>query len=86
MILPIYALGQKVLKKKAVEIDSNFEDLNLLIENMWETMYNAKGIGLAAPQIGKSLRLFLVDTEQMDEESEEKRRCHKVLRNKNQIL
>jgi len=62
MILPVYAYGQKVLKAKAKEILPNDDDILKLIENMWETMYNAKGIGLAAPQIGKSLRLFLVDT------------------------
>jgi peptide deformylase len=68
MILPIYAYGQRVLKKKAIAIDKDYEDLSVLIENMWETMYNAKGVGLAAPQIGKSIRLFLVDTVQMEEE------------------
>lgn len=81
MILPIYALGQKVLKKKAVEIDSNSEELTDLISNMWETMYNAKGIGLAAPQIGKGMRLFLVDTEQMDEDGDEKIGIKKVFIN-----
>jgi len=68
MILPIYAYGQPVLKRMANEITSEYEKLDELIENMWETMYNAKGIGLAAPQIGKSIRLFLVDTEQMQDE------------------
>jgi len=68
MILPIYAYGQRVLKRKAIAIDKDYEDLSILIENMWETMYNAKGVGLAAPQIGKSIRLFLVDTIQMEEE------------------
>ena len=45
--------------------------INDLIENMWETMYNANGIGLAAPQIGKSIRLFLVDTKQIEEEEKD---------------
>jgi len=72
MILPIYAYGQPVLKKKAVEIDENYEGLAELLENMWETMYNAQGVGIAAPQIGKAIRIFLVDTEQvMDEGKEE---------------
>ncbi|NNE27381.1 MAG: peptide deformylase [Saprospiraceae bacterium] len=71
MILPIYAYGQAVLKKVAKDIDQEFEELNTLIENMWETMYNAKGIGLAAPQIGKSLRLFLVDTKQIEDDEKE---------------
>lgn len=65
MILPIYALGYPVLKKKAKDIEQVDEEIITLITNMWETMYNANGIGLAAPQVGKSLRLFLVDTEQM---------------------
>ena len=62
MILPIYAFGQSVLKKKAVTIEKDYPDLDILLENMWETMYNAKGVGLAAPQIGMSIRLFLIDT------------------------
>lgn len=65
MILPIYALGFPVLNKKAKDIESIDETITTLISNMWETMYNAQGIGLAAPQIGKSLRLFIIDTEQM---------------------
>lgn len=68
MILPIFAYGQPVLKKKAADIENNDDALKTLIENMWETMYNAKGIGLAAPQIGKSIRLFLIDTVQVMEE------------------
>ncbi|MFM7662550.1 MAG: peptide deformylase [Bacteroidota bacterium] len=61
MIVPIIAYGDPVLKKVASEIDENYHGLNLLIENMFETMYNAKGVGLAAPQIGLSIRLFIVD-------------------------
>ena len=61
MILPIVAYGSNVLKTKAVNITPDFQDLNTLIENMWETMYNANGVGIAAPQIGKSIRLFVVD-------------------------
>ncbi|MCL4114594.1 UNVERIFIED_CONTAM: hypothetical protein GTU68_034295 [Idotea baltica] len=67
MILPIMALGQPVLKRVAAPIEEDYEGLEKLIEDMWETMYNAKGIGLAAPQIGRSIRLFLVDTEQFEE-------------------
>ena len=72
MVLPIYAYGQSVLRKKAEEIQEDKADLSELIENMWETMYNAKGIGLAAPQIGKSIRLFLVDTEQLENQGDDK--------------
>lgn len=71
MILPIYAYGQPVLKKEAELIDKDYEELDKLIEDMWETMYNAKGIGLAAPQIGRSIRLFLVDTIQLKDPEQE---------------
>ncbi len=61
MKLPIIAYGDPVLRKKAVDIPSDYPDLKLLIENMFETMYSAHGVGLAAPQIGLSVRLFVVD-------------------------
>ncbi len=60
-ILPIVAYGDPVLKKVAEEIDQDYPELDKLIENMFETMYKASGVGLAAPQIGKSIRLFIVD-------------------------
>lgn len=62
MILPIIAYGDPVLRKIGSEIDQEYGGLKTLIENMWETMYNANGVGLAAPQIGLPIRLFLVDT------------------------
>jgi len=61
MIIPIVAYGDPILKKEATEIDKNYPDLKPLIDNMFETMYAAQGVGLAAPQIGKSIRLFIVD-------------------------
>jgi peptide deformylase len=61
MILPIVAYGSPVLKKRCIDISIDHKDLNLLIQNMWETMYAASGVGLAAPQIGLSIRLFVVD-------------------------
>lgn len=61
MILPIVAYGDQVLKKKAVDIDKDYPELEALINNMFDTMYEANGVGLAAPQIGKSIRLFIVD-------------------------
>jgi len=61
MILPIIAYGTPILKKEALEIDETFEGLHELIANMFETMYEASGVGLAAPQIDKSIRLFIVD-------------------------
>ncbi|TVR79952.1 MAG: peptide deformylase [Saprospirales bacterium] len=70
MILPVYGLGQAVLRKEAERISPDYPDLKELIESMWDTMYNAKGVGLAAPQIGRSIRLFLVDTEQTYAEDE----------------
>ncbi len=70
MILPIYAYGSKILKKKALPIGHDFPNLRELIDNMWETMYNANGVGLAAPQIGQAIRIFIVDTSQLDEEEE----------------
>jgi len=76
MILPIVAYGDPVLRKSCDEIDSDYTGLNELLANMWETMYNANGVGLAAPQIGKAIRLFLVDTSPFadDEELTEKER------------
>ena len=61
MILPIVAYGTVVLKQKAKEIAEDYEGLQQLIDNMFETMNAANGVGLAAPQIGKSIRLFIVD-------------------------
>ena len=62
MILPIIAYGDPVLKKKGKEITKDYPNFDTLLENMFETMYNASGVGLAAPQIGLPIRLFLVDT------------------------
>lgn len=62
MILPIVAYGDPVLRKSCKAIEKDYPKLGELIENMWETMYNASGVGLAAPQIGLAIRLFLVDT------------------------
>jgi len=73
MILPIYAYGHAVLKKVAEPINKDYPNLSELIQNMWETMESAHGVGLAAPQIGLSIRLFVVDsTPAVDEESGEK--------------
>lgn len=66
MILPIYAYGQPVLRKKSLPIGSDYPGLASLIQDMWDTMYSAKGVGLAAPQVGKDIRLFVIDTTQLD--------------------
>ncbi|WGK64318.1 peptide deformylase [Croceiramulus getboli] len=70
MILPIVAYGDPVLKKKAKAITPDYPALQELIENMYETMYGAHGVGLAAPQIGRAIRLFIVDTQPFSEDDE----------------
>lgn len=73
MILPIVAYGSPVLKKMADEIEEDYKGLADLISNMFETMYEASGVGLAAPQIGKSIRLFVIDASpfaEVDEDEE----------------
>lgn len=70
MILPIYLYGQPVLRKKALDISSDYPHLKELIENMFETMYHANGIGLAAPQIGLDIRLFVIDLSPLAEDDE----------------
>lgn len=69
MILPIVLYGHPVLRKVAEPIEKNYEGLNQLIKDMFDTMNNANGVGLAAPQIGKSIRLFIVDTSPFAESS-----------------
>jgi peptide deformylase len=68
MILPVVAYGDPVLRKRAESITKDYPKLEMLIENMKETMYGAFGVGLAAPQIGLPIRLFLVDTEPFAED------------------
>jgi peptide deformylase len=62
MILPIVGYGDPVLRKKGEEITQDYPNLKEVIANMYETMYNAYGVGLAAPQVGLAIRLFIVDT------------------------
>lgn len=75
MILPIVAYGNPILRKVAHDIDEHYPDLKKLIEDMWETMYASNGVGLAAPQVNKDIRLFVVDSAQifanMDEKDKE---------------
>ena len=70
MILPIVAYGDAVLRKKAEDISKDYPKLDELLANMYETMYGAYGVGLAAPQIGLPIRLFLVDTEPFSEDKD----------------
>ena len=70
MILPILGYGNPILKKVATDISPQYPNLDELIGNMWDTMYAAKGVGLAAPQIGLSIRLFVIDaTPFLDDEN-----------------
>ncbi len=75
MILPIVAYGNPILRKVSQDIDETYPNLDKLIEDMWETMYASNGVGLAAPQIGRDIRLFVMDSAQifanMDEEERE---------------
>ncbi|MFA6056925.1 MAG: peptide deformylase [Taibaiella sp.] len=67
MILPIVAYGHPVLRKECEDITKDYPELSKLIEDMWETMYYTNGVGLAAPQINRPVRIFVVDTEQIVE-------------------
>jgi peptide deformylase len=75
MILPIVAYGSPVLRKICTDIAVDYPALDKLIADMWETMYNSNGVGLAAPQINKDIRLFVMDSEQIfsnkDEDDDE---------------
>jgi peptide deformylase len=71
MILPIVAYGHPVLRKKCEDIKKNYPDLQKLIEDMWETMYASNGVGLAAPQVNKPIRLFVIDSKQLTDKFEE---------------
>ena len=74
MILPIVAYGSPVLRKVCDDINSDYPGLEKLIADMWETMYNSNGVGLAAPQINVPIRLFVMDSEQifLNQEEDEK--------------
>ncbi|MDO3693463.1 peptide deformylase [Wenyingzhuangia sp. chi5] len=81
MILPIIAYGDPVLRKVGKEIDQDYPELSTLIANMWETMENANGVGLAAPQIGKSIRLFVIDATPFAEDEDLEEGEKEVLQN-----
>lgn len=70
MILPIVAYGDPVLRKVGKDIDAEYPELEKLIANMWDTMENAQGVGLAAPQIGRAIRLFVIDASPFAEDEE----------------
>lgn len=75
MILPIVAYGNPVLRKVAHDIDENYPGLPKLIEDMWETMYASHGVGLAAPQVNKDIRLFVMDSAQIFANMEEEEKA-----------
>ncbi|PID69797.1 MAG: peptide deformylase [Flavobacteriales bacterium] len=81
MILPIVAYGHPVLRKVCKEIDSDYPHLKQLIADMHETMDNASGVGLAAPQIGRDIRLFIVNTEPFSESEDLDKKEKEVLKN-----
>jgi peptide deformylase len=70
MILPIIGYGDPVLRKKGEEIPKDYPELKQLVDNMFDTMYNAYGVGLAAPQVGLAIRLFVVDTTPFSEDDD----------------
>lgn len=67
MVLPVYAFGHPVLRKVSEDIGQDYPALGQLISDMWETMYHTNGVGIAAPQVGKAVRIFVVDTIQIVE-------------------
>jgi len=74
MILPIAAYGSSILRKEAENIDSNYPNLQDIIESLFETMHHANGVGLAAPQIGLSICLFVIDSTKMEEDKEKEKK------------
>jgi len=70
MTLPIVAYGAAVLRKVSEPINADYPNLTKLIEDMWETMYDSNGVGLAAPQINRAIRLFVMDSKQIFENAE----------------
>lgn len=71
MIYPVTVYGDPILRKVAQPIQPDYPDLKEFLENMWETMYHADGVGLAAPQVGRSIRIFVIDASAgADEEPE----------------
>lgn len=81
MILPIYIYGQPVLRKVAQDIDKDYPDLAVLISNMWETLADSEGIGLAAPQVGLPIRLVVIDLDVLKDDMPEYAGFRKVFIN-----
>ncbi len=81
MILPVYVYGSPVLRKIAADIPEDYPGLDELIETLFETMYHSDGIGLAAPQVGKPIRIFVVDASSLEEDDESLKGFKKVFIN-----
>ena len=81
MILPVYTFGNTVLRKEAEEIDKDYPNLQTLIADMFETMYHADGVGLAAPQIGLSIRLLVISLKALHEDDPELAKFNVVMIN-----
>lgn len=85
MILPIVAYGDPVLKKVALDIEPSYPGLKELISNMYDTMYQARGVGLAAPQVGFSIRIFVIDGAPYEEDTAELKGFKKVFINAHRL-
>ncbi len=81
MIYPVTIIGHPTLRKRAEEVDQNYPELEKIIDNMFETMYDSDGVGLAAPQVNKSIRLIIIDGEPMAEDDPNLKDFKKVLIN-----
>lgn len=80
MIIPIYGYGEPVLRQVGVEISPDYPNLKEIIANMYDTMYNAYGVGLAAPQVGLAIRLFIIDTEPFSDSDDLSKEEHEQLK------
>ena len=81
MIFPIVIYGSPVLRKVAEDIDKDYPNLDGFIKNMWDTMYHSDGVGLAAPQVGKSIRMFVIDGSRFEEDEPKLKDFKKVFIN-----
>lgn len=81
MIIPIYGYGEPVLRQVGVEVTADYPNLKEIIANMYDTMYNAYGVGLAAPQVGMAIRIFVIDTEPFSDSDDLTKEEHEQLKN-----
>ncbi|MCM4154553.1 peptide deformylase [Gramella sp. AN32] len=86
MIVPIVAYGDPVLKKKAKNIEKEYPKLDELVNNMWDTMFNASGVGLAAPQIGLPISMFVIDPAPFSEDEELEEEERESLKNMRKVF